>query len=252
MFTISSTPLGWIDVGRATQRLFFKSFLRVLPYALAPVALLLGLLGLGVWVAGEHGDREWILYLCALLLLLCPALMSPLLHQVHACAHARPATARESLARGLRCLLPCLAASALFMLAVGSGAVLLLLPGLYLFVALSFWWPALVIDGVRPVEALKASRRLVRGHWWRVAIGYCLVLGVAVLVDRFDISTVSLPDNLAGAIVALLLSAAVTALVPMFVSANMVVLYNDLVLRDLVLRDLALSRSQAPSDRLPA
>lgn len=231
MFSMPSIPLSTLDVIRAAMRLFATSFMRALPYALVPVALLVALAGLGYVVAGEYGDRDWLLYLCAVLLLLCPALLSPLVHQVHAIAHARPATARESVMRGVCCFLPCLAAAAIFMLAVGAGAVLLLLPGLYLFIALSFWWLALVVDGLPAIEALKTSRRMVQGHWWHVVFGYSFIYAVAVSTNAFDVDTVSLPNEVAGAVAGTLLSVVVTALLPMFVSANMVVLYNDLALR---------------------
>ncbi len=232
LYTLSPSPLTPLELMRDALRLFAASFVRSLPYALVPITLLFALAGAGYGLAVYSDDeRESILYLGAALLVLCPALMTPLMCRIHAFAHERPMTASEAMRRGLRCFLPCLAGAALFMLAVGTGAVLLLLPGLYLFVALSFWWPALVVDGLSPWQALRDSLRLVRGHWWHVVFGFCYIYPVVLGANAFDVNMVSFPNEIVTAFVAATISVLVMTLVPMFASANMVVIYHDLALR---------------------
>jgi hypothetical protein len=81
-------------------------------------------------------------------------------------------------------------------LAVLLGFVLLILPGLYVAVALSMAFPALVFERQGPIDALAYSRRLVRGNWWRtnailvvtivmLAVFYFLVLVLAAIAVQF-------------------------------------------------------------------
>ncbi|NHZ89718.1 hypothetical protein F2P45_11950 [Massilia sp. CCM 8733] len=232
MSRLAPAPLAPLELMRAALHLFYTSFTRALPYALLPMVLLFALLGTG-YLLGEAGylGQAWALYLIGAFLLLCPALMAPLVVQVHASAHGRSASAGEALRRGLRSFLPCLAGAALFMLAVGTGSLMLIVPGTYLFIALSFWWIALVVDGLPVIKALTGSLRLVRGHWWHVAFGFSYVYPVVFCVNAFDVNMVSLSNRMVEAVVATLIAVVLCALVPMFVSANMVVIYHDLTLR---------------------
>ncbi|NHZ33185.1 hypothetical protein [Massilia rubra] len=221
-----------LELMRAALRLFYTSFTRALPYALAPVVLLFALAGSGFLLGQtEYLGQAWALYLIGAFLVLCPALMAPLVVQVHASAHARSVSAGEALRRGLRCFLPCLAGAALFMLAVGIGSLMFIVPGTYLFIALAFWWIALVVDGLPVLKALMSSLRLVRGHWWHVAFGFSYVYPVVFCVNAFDVNMVSLSNQVVEAVVATVIAVVLCALVPMFVSANMVVIYHDLTLR---------------------
>ncbi|HEX8610885.1 MAG TPA: hypothetical protein VF800_06305 [Telluria sp.] len=232
LFRLSPTPLVPLELMRAALRLFYTSFVRALPYALVPVVVLFALAG-ACYLLGEaeYLGKAWALYLIAGFLVLCPALMAPLVVQVHASAHERPVSGLEALRRGLRCFFPCLAGAALFMLAVGIGSVMFMLPGTYLFIALSFWWIAVVVDGLPVFKALMSSLRMVRGHWWHVAFGFSYIYPVVFCVNAFDVNMVSLSNQVVEAVVATLIAVVLSALVPMFVSANMVVIYHDLTLR---------------------
>jgi hypothetical protein len=245
MAILSSTPLPALELILAALRLFSASFARSLPYAFVPVLLLFALLALGyAYIVQSESDKIAFLYLVTALLLLCPALMAPLIYRVHALAHGRKVTAFEALRRGARCFLPCMAAALLYTLAIGMGSVLLVLPGLYLFIALSFWWLALVVDGMSILHSLRASLRLVRGHWWRVAVGYSFIYPVAIGINAFDVNSVSLSNEILEVVVATFVAVLLTTLMPMFVSANMVVIHHDLTLRS--------ARAQAAETVVPA
>lgn len=232
MTHLSSKPLPALELIRATLRLFSISFIRSLPYALAGMLLLFAAtVGGAFYILQNEFERTSFLGLIAVLALLCPICMAPLLYRVHALAHGRTVSLSETLWRGLQCLLPCLLAGVLYLLAVGIGAVFLLLPGLYLLVALSFWWLALVVDDAPILDAFRASLQLVRGHWWHVAVGYSFIYPVTVVVDAFHVNWLSpLPGTLA-AIVEITITVLLTTVLPIFVCASMVVIHHDLTLR---------------------
>jgi hypothetical protein len=56
----------------------------------------------------------------------------------------------------------------LFALIVLIGLALLVVPGFVFFIWLALAGPAVEIEGRRPIEALRRSRELVRGSFWRV------------------------------------------------------------------------------------
>lgn len=75
--------------------------------------------------------------------------------------------------------------SILYGFVVAGGSILLLIPGIYFFVALVFSPAAVVIEGARGVEALKRSRALSKGHWWKIfgtlILAYLLVSVLSVV-----------------------------------------------------------------------
>lgn len=81
-------------------------------------------------------------------------------------------------------------ASILTTLLVLVGLVLLIVPGIIAMIALSFYQLA-IIEGAGPLEALKKSYTMTKGHWWRlfllwvvlvfVVLAGVLALGVGLL-----------------------------------------------------------------------
>ena len=74
-------------------------------------------------------------------------------------------------------------------LAVMVGMVLLIIPGIWLAIAISFAAYYLYEDNIRGVAALKASMALVKGRWWSVfwrffatsfviGLGYMIIIGI--------------------------------------------------------------------------
>jgi hypothetical protein len=61
--------------------------------------------------------------------------------------------------------------------------LLLIVPGIYLFVRWYFVPQAVVLEGARDAGALRASGRLVTGAWWRTFGMVVLVSLVALLVS---------------------------------------------------------------------
>jgi len=91
---------------------------------------------------------------------------------------------------------PVLWLGALQALIIFGGMVLLIIPGIYLAIALSFGQMFLVEQNVRGLKALAASRDLVRGRWWAVlwrefagglVFGAGLVLLVIIVFTLFGL-----------------------------------------------------------------
>lgn len=110
---------------------------------------------------------------------------------------------------------------------VALGTVLLVLPGVYLLVAL---WPSftlLVEDRLGVRVSIDASLRLVRGHWWHVAgtliLALMAVLGLFVIGNLFGLLLAEL-----SAFVSRVVTALLGALFMPFVTALSIALVRDL------------------------
>jgi hypothetical protein len=72
-------------------------------------------------------------------------------------------------------------------LLVVLAAILLVIPGIYLAVALLFATPAFVLEKTTVREALGRSRELVRGSWWRTfgiaLLGYLVALVIGGVIE---------------------------------------------------------------------
>lgn len=112
----------------------------------------------------------------------------------------------------------------LFAIAVGIGFVFLIVPGLILLTFWSVGAPAIVIEGLNPIEAFGRSWRLVRGNAWAV-FGTLLLIFLIVLVIQFVITAIATPIGDVAMVIAVVLSAAITA--PIF-SLAVSILYFEL------------------------
>jgi len=98
-------------------------------------------------------------------------------------AYGQDLSFRACMASGLRCLFPVIVASILYMLALMGGFILLIVPGMILWLSLAFYALCIVLEGDGVLESLKHSHRLVWGNWWRTAI-----IGTVVLVVYYVVS----------------------------------------------------------------
>jgi hypothetical protein len=112
----------------------------------------------------------------------------------------------------------------LFGIAVGIGFVFLIVPGLILLTFWSVGAPAIVVEGVGPIEAFGRSWRLVRGNAWSV-FGVLLLIFLIVLVIQFVISAIATPIGDLALVIAVVLGAAITA--PIY-SLAVSILYYEL------------------------
>ena len=75
----------------------------------------------------------------------------------------------EAFRLAARCVPALILAGIIYSVAVMIGFVLLLVPGIWLGVALVFFYMAIILDGKGPIEGLRYSWQIVRGNWWRTA-----------------------------------------------------------------------------------
>ncbi|HYM58716.1 MAG TPA: hypothetical protein VES79_12205, partial [Solirubrobacteraceae bacterium] len=75
-------------------------------------------------------------------------------------------TWQASLSLAATRVLPLLGLSILYFLGVIGATILLVIPGVWLSVAWSLGYPALLSEGLGPAAALGRSFRLIRGRWW--------------------------------------------------------------------------------------
>lgn len=121
-------------------------------------------------------------------------------------------------------IVPLIVFGVLFGIAVGIGFIFLIVPGLILLTFWSVGAPAIVVEGIGPIEAFGRSWRLVRGDAWSV-FGALLVIFLIVLVIQFVISAIATPIGDGALVIAVVLGAAITA--PIY-SLAVSVLYYDL------------------------
>lgn len=121
-------------------------------------------------------------------------------------------------------ILPLIGFGILFGIGVTIGFVLLIVPGLILLTFWSVGAPAIVIEGISPIDAFGRSWRLVRGEAWSV-FGALLVTFLIVLVIGIVLGAIAAPIGAGATIVASIVSAAITA--PIY-SLAVSVLFFDL------------------------
>jgi hypothetical protein len=100
----------------------------------------------------------------------------------------------DALRRGGAAALPVIGGVVLAGLGTLLGLVLLVLPGIYLFVRWYVTAQAIVVEGLGAVDGLSRSGELVRGQWWRV-FG---VLLVSLLIGAIAAAILFLPLDLAA------------------------------------------------------
>jgi hypothetical protein len=167
MSFVISEPRGAAEIVKNGWRLALESFSRLWMFALAA-----GLLNSwwGVYADGQvqaGGDFSVsMLLLEALSALLAGLLSLIMLRRLDRLARGSLADLDDEFSAALRALLPFLLASLVYGLACAVGLVVFLAPGIFLLVALGFYYMYLVLEGCGPLAALGRSFRLVEGQWW--------------------------------------------------------------------------------------
>lgn len=120
---------------------------------------------------------------------------------------------------------------------VTLGTMLLMIPGFYWFGTLELSFIALVVEDLGVGASMDASRRLIKGYWWRAVNLFSIVVIIALVASLAADVVISLIAVFAGAlspttvIVTQLISVFVgTLLAPLFPAA-LLAMYYDLKLR---------------------
>lgn len=123
-------------------------------------------------------------------------------------------------------ILPLLGFGILFGIGVGIGFLILIVPGLILLTFWSVGAPAIVVEGIGPIDAFGRSWRLVRGNAWPV-FGTLLAVLLIVVGVWIVLAAIATPigDGEAATWIAAIISGTLTA--PVFALA-VTVLYFEL------------------------
>jgi len=147
------------------------------------------------------------------------------------------ATVGESLSFAATKILPLIWISILFSLGLIPAFIALFFPGVWLFVAWSVSFPALLSEDVRGSKALGRSFRLVRGRWWptfgALVVMYLIVFVIsAILGVLLGAAFVASLDNEAVAAVLTTIINTLSSLItlPLF-AAVLTIIYYDLRVR---------------------
>lgn len=249
MFTRSSEPQsvgGVLDTG---FRLFPTALGKMVPitYASALIGSLFAWLAQStmartVAAGGFPGSEYFAAVIGGSLVVIAVTctLMAAAMRRMSAASSADDVSLGDALLHGLRRAPAMFAASILYGLAVLVGTVLLVIPGIYLGVALGVCFYAAALDSKGPLASLGYSWRLVKGNWWRTA-AIVTVIGILAFILYFTVGFVAAltllnddprpvaePSLLVDVVIAPALSAVLT---PLFYCLGFA-LYEDLKLRN--------------------
>jgi hypothetical protein len=186
MYQLATAPRGIGQVLDSIIQLTRTSFLRMLPYAILttlisalPFVYLIytGVLNnpaLAAQVVFSGGYWLTILIMIPVSTLLYGASIL----RIESIAQGADIGIGASFRAALPRILALIGGTIGFMLAIGVGFVLLVIPGVYLLGSLFLFVPAVVLDGKGPIESLNHSHKLVKGNWWRLAT----IGGIAVII----------------------------------------------------------------------
>ncbi len=215
--------------------------------------LLLTVIGWAVWAATRQLIPDLITRAAVFALLAIPlvvigaAIAAAMIAATADALHGKPVDMRAALSTGIHRLPSLLWVSGLSSLIFLGGFVVLVVPAFIFFVWFRFAQDYAVIDGVRGMAALRASKRLVAGRWWTTffrivapllffyiaarfasALVY-LILGAAFGDPGFFFGQVSSVDELSNAHT--LVTTVVTQLVngftvPLLVGADLILWFD--------------------------
>ena len=162
----------------------FWTFLALGALVVVPTELIVGGIGLEQFSAGYDSSPRFadaIIPAAVSYLVVAPLITAICVHALRSVAAGGSPGAREAIVSGFESFSPIFFAVVLAAAGILLG-LLLILPGIFLFVRWYFVPQAVVIEGARGAAALRASGRLVQGSWWRTLALIVLVNLAAVLV----------------------------------------------------------------------
>jgi len=164
-------------------RRHFWTFLALGALVVVPAELVVSGLGLEQFSAGYDSTpriAEAVIPAAVTFLVVGPLVTAICIHALRAVATGGAPGAREAIVNGFESFAPIFLAVLLAALGIVLGLVLIV-PGIFLFVRWYFVPQAVVIERTHGVGALSSSGRLVDGGWWR-AFGLILLVNLVALL----------------------------------------------------------------------
>lgn len=186
--------------------------------------------------AMERTPGLWISYLAMMLVWL--VIRAAIVARQNATAIGHEDSTGSALAFALRLVPSAVITGIAWLLLVGVGTVLLLVPGIWLWGMFQLWFVAMCAEELGPLRALGRSWQLVERNWWRTTTVVTVALivisivamtasGIAVAlfmaVFRGNIASFTLASQLFGAAVSIFTTPLLTVV--------MLSIYYDLKLR---------------------
>jgi hypothetical protein len=170
----------------------FGTFLALGALVVVPSELIVGGIGLEQLSSdydARPGFAEMAIPAAVAYLVVAPLITAICIHALRSVAGGGSPGAREAIVNGFESFTPIFFAVLLAALGIALGLILIV-PGIYLFVRWFFVPQAVVLEGARDAGALRASGRLVTGAWWRtfgmvVLVNVLALLAVVVLGAPF-------------------------------------------------------------------
>jgi hypothetical protein len=161
-------------------------------------------------------------------LVVAPLITAICVHALRSVASGGSPGAREAIVKGFESFTPIFFAVLLAAAGIALG-LLLIVPGVYLFVRWSFVPQTVVLEGARDAGALRASGRLVTGAWWRT-FGMVLLVSLLafLLATLLGAPFVAIADATDRAIWALAGQILATSVTQPFAALFSTLLYFDL------------------------
>ncbi len=225
---------------RDTFRVFFRHawvFIALSAAVVLPVHLVVEGIGLEM-LTGSYDDSPGLAEMAVPtlvdFLVVSPIITAICIHALRSIAAGRSPSASQALVSGFEAFTPLFFAVLLAALGIAAGFVLLVAPGIYLFVRWFFVPQAVVIENARGWQALVRSSEVVQGFWWRT-LGLVILINIAAALPALVLAApfASIANSTGDAIWALVgtvLAASVTAPVAALFSTF---LYYDLLARRL-------------------
>ena len=210
----------------------FGTFLALGALVVVPSQVIVGGIGLEQLTA-DYDDTspswaETSIAAAVAYLVVAPLITAICVHALRSVAGGGSPGAREAIVKGFEAFAPIFFAVLLAAAGIALG-LLLIVPGVYLFVRWYFVPQAVVLEGARNAAALRASTRLVTGAWWRT-FGLVLVVNLIVALAIFVLGApfTVLADTTDRALWALAGNIVATSVTQPFIALFSTFLYYDL------------------------
>jgi hypothetical protein len=167
----------------AIYRAHFWTFLALAAAIVVPVELIVQGIGMEQLTAGYDSTptlAEMVVPTLVSFLVATPLITAVCIYALRHIAEGGRPGAGEALVSGFEAFAPLFVAVALAALGIALG-LLLIVPGIYLFVRWYFVPQTVVLDGARDVTALRRSSELTQGFWWRT-LGLIVLVNLAAIV----------------------------------------------------------------------
>jgi hypothetical protein len=159
------------NAGHVFNRSFVVFARNILPFSLVTlIASLPNLLIL--WPRSAPLDpvagAERLLIGVGLIMVLNALTQSAVIYAAFDDMRGRPLNMAESIRVGLRRFFPALAVAISVVVLAGLSAILLLFPAFIVMMILAVAMPACIVERLGPIESMRRSARLTKGHRWKI------------------------------------------------------------------------------------